>query len=370
MTPELPAGPLRVAVDGRSLGDGSQTRGAGVYLHEVLAGLARAADVRPVVVATSGGAVPDGVDHQPLRPVPVPARLRGMAWDLALPKAMQATRADVWFSPGQHPPRRSTAPVVQTLLDVIPLEHPHPSMRRDRWRWRLFAPRFRGATRVVAISRHSADAGIRHLGLDPARVEVVHLAAGEAFRPAEDPLARPEQPYLLFVGAWGPHKGLAEACAVVSTLADAGHPHRLHVVGPGDDWMRAHVAEVVAGSARPERIDQVGYAEDLVAQYQGADALVVTSRCEGFCLPAVEAMACGTPVVAFANSALPEVIDGGGTLVADGDVASMVAELRHLLGSALARAEASERAITRAASFDWGRTVESHVDILREAAGR
>ena len=361
---------LRVAVDGRSLGDGSQTRGAGVYLKRVLAGLAGATGVTPVVIADSASPVPAGVHHQPLRTVSSPTRLQGLARDMAVPRAMAAAEADVWFSPGQHPPRRSTAPLVQTLMDVIPLEHPHPSMRRDRWRWRLFAPRFRRADRVVAISRHSAEAGVRHLGLDPSRVVVVHLAADETFRPATVPVQRPEPPYLLFVGAWGPHKGFAEACAVVSALAEAGLPHRLRLVGPGDHRMRAHIAEVVAASSRPERIAQVGYAEDLVAEYQGADALLVTSRSEGFCLPAVEAMACGTPVVAFANSALPEVIDGGGALVADGDVTAMVAAVRALATSPGARAEASERAVARAAAFDWARTVASHLDILRDAAGR
>lgn len=361
--------PLRVAVDGRSFTDGSAVRGAGAYLRHVLAGLAAAPDTTSVVVAEGTVVVPPGVDVHALAVARSPGRLRGVARDLALSRAVATAGADVWFSPGQHPPRRSTAPVVQTLLDVIPLELPHPSLRRDRWRWRLFAPRFRRATSVIAISRHTAEAGVRHLGLRRDRMEVVPLAADESFRPSAEGQRRSDRcPNLLFVGAWSPHKGFAEACAVVAALAENGLPHRLRLVGPGDPRMRQRIAEVVARSARPDRVDQVGYVDDLPAEYQQADALIVTSRAEGFCLPAVEAMACATPVVAFDNTALPEVVDVGGTLVADGDVAAMVAALRPLLTSPRAREEAAERAVVQAKRFSWDRTVAAHVAILRAAA--
>ncbi len=359
-----------MAVDGRGFTDGSASRGAGTYLRQLLAGLASAPDTTPVVVVERAAMVPDGADVHPLSIPRLPRRLQGAARDLALPGAVGSVSADVWFSPGQHPPRQSPMPVVQSLLDVIPLEFRHPLLRRDEWRWRFFAPRFRRADRVIAISRHTADAGARHLGLDPSRIRVVHLAAADDFHPPTTPPDPPPQPYLLYVGAWGPHKGFAEACALVAELADRGFGHRLRLVGPGDDMMRRQVADVVSRSPRPDLIDQVGFAADLLREYHGADALVVTSRVEGFCLPAVEAMACGTPVVAFDNSALPEVIADGGTLVADGDVAAMACAVSGLLGSVGAREEASGRALARAKAFDWSRTVEAHVDVLHEAASR
>jgi len=108
--------------------------------------------------------------------------------------------------------------------------------------------------------------------------------------------------------------------------------------------------------------------DDLAGLYRRATALVVTSRAEGFGLPAVEAMACGTPVVAFANTALTEVVGGGGVLVDDGDVDAFVAALRPVLDSERERAELSERALAHARSFSWERAVAAHADLYRAAA--
>jgi glycosyltransferase involved in cell wall biosynthesis len=236
-----------------------------------------------------------------------------------------------------------------------------------RRRWRRHGPRLRRADAVIAVSRHVADRTIQRFGLDPARVHVVHHGVDPGFRPAPGrELSDP--PYLLFVAAWGPHKGHAEAVEVVARLADAGYPHRLKIVGYEDAWMAARVRDVVGRGRHPERVDVVGWADELPALYQRATALVLTSRAEGFGLPAVEAMACGTPVVAFANTSLPEVVGDGGALVADGDVDAFVRDVRVLLDDERAWQEASARALARAARFDWGQSVAAHAEILRAVA--
>jgi len=348
---------LRVAVDRRSLADGSRYRGIGTYLSALLDGLSIRSDVEVVNLA----AAPDRSN----------GRLgQAAAWwrhELALPGEIARSGADIFHSPGQHPPRRSTLPWVQTLFDVIPLVRNDPSMRTYRARWRRLAPRYRQAAAVVAISRSAADDGIATLGLDPSRVHVVPCGVASSFRPA-DPRPVPNVPYVLHVGAWGPHKGLAEATAVVAGLADAGYPHRLVVAGAHDAWSRQQVEGVVARSARPDRVEIVGWVDDLVPLYQGAAALLSTSRAEGFGLPALEAMACGTPVVAFDNTAQPEVIGPGGVLVADGDVDAMVRALRPLLDDERVWEEHAEQALRRAGAFGWDRAIDAHVEIYRRVA--
>ncbi|HZQ87778.1 MAG TPA: glycosyltransferase family 1 protein [Acidimicrobiales bacterium] len=345
---------LRVALDTRSLVDGSQHRGIGTYVAAIAAGLEAREDVDLVRV----GGAPE------LRAGRWGEALGWWRHELRLPGAIATARPDVFHGAGQHPPRRVAVPWVQTLFDVIPLVRDDPAMRPYRARWRRLAPRYRRASAVIAISRAAAADGIARLGLEPSRVHVVPCGVAPSFRP---PMVRPtcDVPYLLCVGAWGPHKGFAEAAAVAAALADAGYPHRLVIAGAADPWSVAQVQAVVAGAARPDRVDVVGFVDDIVPLYQGASALISTSRAEGFGLPAVEAMACATPVVAFDNTAQPEVVGDGGILVPDGDVAAMVTALRPLLDDERVWAEQSERALARAAAFDWGRAVDAHAEIYR-----
>lgn len=388
---------LTVAVDAGGLADASELRGIGTYLRHVLAGLAGHPDVSVVALAGPRVALPAGVRRLPVRRV-VPARLpvagpgkggggrrpatlalryASTRWaplehDLLLPRDLaRAARcgADVALIPGLPPPRRSPLPWVQTVHDVIPLSRPDPLAARETARWRRLGPRIRAAAAVIAVSRYSAGEAVAHLGLDPARVHVVPNGVDPAFRP-EGPAAPADPPYVLYVGSWGAHKGIGEAVAVVDRLAAAGLPHRLVIAGPQDARQRERIAAHVAAAARPERVEVVGYVADLPALYRGAAALVVTSRCEGFCLPAAEAMACGTPVVAFDNSALPEVVGDGGVLVPDGDVDAMAGALRAVLEDPSARRDLAAAGIRRAARYRWEACVAAHAEILASVAGR
>jgi alpha-1,3-rhamnosyl/mannosyltransferase len=112
----------------------------------------------------------------------------------------------------------------------------------------------------------------------------------------------------------------------------------------------------------------LGFVDDLADTYRRADIFISTSRYEGFGLPAVEAMASGTPVVAFANSAIPEVVGDGGLLVPDGDVPAMVDAVRSLLDDRSRREDVRSRGLERAKHFSWERCGAVHADVYRSVA--
>jgi alpha-1,3-rhamnosyl/mannosyltransferase len=196
---------------------------------------------------------------------------------------------------------------------------------------------------------------------------VTPLGVDDRFQP---PRSRngADRPTVLYVGEYGPHKGFAEAFAAAGLIAEAGLPHRLGMVGFLAPWYEPIVRDLRAASSHPERIDLLGYVDDIVSAYQHADAVVVTSRYEGFCLPALEAMACGTPVVAFANSAIAETVSGGGILVPDGDVEALVAALADVLSDQVAWKDVSELGIKHARGFTWERCARDHAEVLRAVA--
>ena len=353
-------------LDGYALSDGSHQRGIGTFLKRLIAGLADQPGISLEVLADPEVQLPNGVRRVALRR-PVPGRLRAAAHDVLLPGTLRRADCQVFHSPAQHPPRRSPVPWVQTLHDLTPLSWPHPILARERRWWTRVGPRLKGAAAVATVSQFSADEAVRHLGLDPRRLHVIPLGVDpKVFFPGGSPAEDP--PYLLHVAAWGPHKGFAEAMAVIDRLAEAGLPHRLVLAGPQDAWMQAQVQAEVRRATRPDRVDVAGYVPDLAAAYRGATALVMTSRCEGFGLPALEAMACGTPVVAFANSALPEVVGEAGLLIGDGDVEAMARALRELGASRSMREELSAAALARSAGFRWGKTVTAYRDLLESVA--
>lgn len=367
---------VSVAVDGRPLADASSFRGLGTYLRLLLGGLGRlSGGTGPVTVSVlvpPGVRVPAGVRAVPSRRW-APDRFSTLEHHLRLPGELRRIGADVVHSPALDPPGRLSRPWVQTVADVLPLALPHPDLGVEARRWERWAARVRRADAVVTFSRHGAGQAAACLGVAPERIHVVPLAADPRYRPgpAGDEPGRDRRPYFLYVGEYGPHKGFADAARLMAEPALAGLPHRLLMAGRIDAARRARVEAEISSAGRParRRVEPLGWVPDLLPLYRGATALVVTSHHEGFGLPAVEAMACGTPVVAFDNSATAEVVAGGGRLVPDGDTAAMAEALAAWAGDDRARAAASRGALRAAGRFDWAETVRRHVEVYRAVAG-
>jgi glycosyltransferase involved in cell wall biosynthesis len=359
-----------VLVDARELSGESSASGVGTVIRGLLAGLAGRAEVDVRALATAELVLPNGVTRVPVRRMATRGGRRAVVeHEVLLPFDLRRDRAEVFHNPLFHPPWRVDRPWVQTLYDVIPLVFDDHNLAVLRRRWRRFAPRYRKADVVAAISRHAADEGMRLLDLDPKRLEVVPLAVDDRYRPG--PADRvDEPPYLLLVSEYSRRKGFADAFAVIAALADAGLPHRLRVAGRIPPQVAAELDALVQSADRPDRIDLLGFVPDLVPLYQGADVVLVPSRYEGFGLPALEGMASGVPVVAYDNSSLPEVVGDGGLLAADGDVGALLAAVRRVLGDEHLAGELRERAVARASTFTWSAVAEAYAALYERAAGR
>lgn len=349
-----------LSIDAIALGDDSAYRGIGTYVRQLLAGLAQRADMRVTALCRPGTELPPGV-----RPLPIhrlaPGRFRRLEHELVLPLDLVRRRADVFHSPALDPPWGVRTPWVQTLHDVIPLVFDDPDLEPERRRWRRQAARYRRADMVIAVSRYTADVGASVLGLERRRLEVIPHGVGGEFEP---PTEGSERRDLLMVGEYSRRKGFAEAFAVTAALAELGYSQRLRVAGRIAPWVRPAVQQIKGASAMPDRIKLLGFVDDLVAEYRRAQVLIMSSRYEGFGLPVLEAMACGTPVVSFANSSLTEVVGDAGILVADGDVSEMTRAVRSLLDDPMRWREYSARGLDRAAHFGWSRSIAAHAELF------
>jgi len=229
-------------------------------------------------------------------------RLRWQQW--LLPRRARAAGVDLLHVPGFDAPRWRPCPVVLTVHDLIGLLFPEqlPPISRLYWAWWL--PRsLCWADHLIADSSHTARDLERRLGIPPERITVIPLGVDERFHPEIPPEAREAArrkyglafPVILYVGTLGPRKGLDTLVAAFGRIAGR-IPHHLVLAGKPGWWVDRLLREIRA-LGLTERVHLLGYVpeEDLPALYRLADVFAYPSRYEGFGLPPLEAMACGTP---------------------------------------------------------------------------
>jgi glycosyltransferase involved in cell wall biosynthesis len=384
---------VRVAINAWFLGQ--ETTGSGQYLAGLLSELSALAPDDEFILITSRGSQFAG-DESRIANCElcfVNCASCGRSENLAkvwfeqvgFPRACRRLSVDLAHVPYWGSPLFTAVPTVVTIHDLIP----------------LLLPAYRGSllvrlyTRLVACSARRADAVftdsvasqrdiVRHLRIPVERVHPVLLAANERFHPVEDQAtlaavheryALPER-YFLYLGGFDWRKNvptILRAFAELSGRQAMGGPVCLVVAGrlPAQDTAFFPDPRRIARELGVERqVVFTGWVpdEDKPALYSAALAFVFPSWYEGFGLPPLEAMACGTPVIASDRASLPEVVGDGGLLVAPDDIAGQVKAMAHLAFYDALRAGLREKALSQAARFSWTQTARETLRVYRALA--
>ncbi len=319
----------------------SRPVGAGHYTMQLARALAARSDVDLVLFsrrtdeARWRAAVPLGE----LEPRAPDARLLRLAWEqVRLPGLLAGGAVDVHHGPHYTMPERTPVPAVVTIHDLSFFE------QADWHEWSkvlLFRRAIRVAARraaaVVCPSRVTAEQLVRWCPVEAEVFVAPHGVDTRRFRPDEpepgsdaghlavvDHRLAAGRPYLLFVGTLEPRKDLPTLVGAFARVA-GDHPEALLVLAGGAGWGAAAVDRAVEASGVSSRIVRTGYVADEVvpALLRSAAAAVYPALYEGFGLPALEALACGAPLVTTAGTAMEEVAGEAAVLVEPGDVAAL-----------------------------------------------
>ena len=331
-----------------------------------LAGQLATRDDVEVVAFAQGGAITGRIAR---------GLVRELAWlPLELPRRVARAGLDVLHCPSPLVPGAPLAtPLVITVNDVLPWVHPEWMGRANVLQHRLVLERvLPRAAIVLTPSQFTRGELLARFALDPDRVAVAPLGVDAAFTPGDDHdddgVTGVDGPYLVAVGTLQPRKDLATALRAFERCADAGLEHALVVAG-ARGWRDEATLASLRSSRHAARIHMLGAVDDatVVRALRGADALLFCSRYEGFGLPPLEAMACGTPVIAARAGAVPEVVGDAALLVAPADVDELAAALLAFAGDPAQQEALRERGLRRAAHFAWERCADRTVAAYRQA---
>lgn len=368
-------------MDGRPLQGPSAVRGIGSYARGLIAGFAELDTPPDVSLLLSAHREPPSklgaaVGSAPRRIRVVHPTLQPIADTLLVAWALGDARADLYHAIEFGQPLRTRLPVVVTVHDLIPFVLPreYPWVRRARLLGLRLLPH---ADAVIAVSEATRRDVLRLTRTSPGRVTVVPEGISQVFRAAPPEAVAAlrarlglDRPFLLAVGTFDPRKRVALLADVVTQVQ---RDHDVLLVIAGDQGTFADtVAEALSHAGITDRSRVIGHVatEDLVALYTGAACLVFTSAYEGFGLPPLEAMACGTPAVLFDNSSLPEVSGTAAVLIPDGDASLMAEAVRRLLDDPAERDRRRTEGLAWAATFTWSRAAARTVEVYRAALER
>ena len=286
---------------------------------------------------------------------------RRLVWvETVLAARVHRMRNPLLFSPVPEAPLLRRVPTVVTVFDFIPMlfyPRTHPLHQYTR----RYVPRvLRAATRVIAISEATAADAVRFGGIPRPKIDVTPLACDtDHFRP----LGLERKPFFLYLGRYASYKNIEFALRGFNAAAIDGF--EFWMAGPPDPGFDDLLREYRDRRGLAVRFIPYPSYADLPMLLNEATALVFPSRYEGFGLPILEAMACGTPVITSNVSAMPEVAGDAAILLDPGDAAALANALVSIAADPLLASSLGAGGLARARGFSWAATGGHTVDAIR-----
>jgi glycosyltransferase involved in cell wall biosynthesis len=268
------------------------------------------------------------------------------------------------------------ARTVVTIHDVFPCAYPATSTLLETLVYRHWLPRLLlRVDAVITVSQASKADIARFLKVPPAKIRVVHEGVNEAYRPVAPQVVAevasryglPDQ-YLLYLGSTRKHKNLAGLLSAYHRLRGMGSTSPLALVGVTPEECRTLLVEVLGSSALERSIVCLTHVaeDDLPALYSGACLLVRPVLYEGFGLPPLEAMACGTPVVCSNVASLPEVVGNAAITVDPADGGGLAEAMHRVLSDRDLHQDLRRQGLERSACFTWERAARETLAVYEQ----
>lgn len=290
---------------------------------------------------------------------------------LGMPYAVSKANVDVVHFPAHWHTQSSSfflnrnVKKILTIHDLIPLLYPESYSRNLARRWntslKLIINR---ADHLIAVSQKTKEDCIEYLNIPPENITVIPNGYSDAFHPINGEKVKKHiestynlDKYILFIGRVEARKNLTTLIKAFHKLKKSGLSHKLAIIG-GMGWQHQEVLREIKRLDLQSEVVFPGYVpeEDLVKFYNAADLFVYPSLYEGFGLPPLEAMACGTPVVTSNTSSLPEVVGDAGIMVDPLDVDALADSMHRVLTEDALHENLRNMGIARAQEFSWEKT--------------
>lgn len=372
---------MRIGINTFALG--SEKVGAGKYISRLVVGLASLnSDIEYVVFMNRNNAreflfLPENVRKINCGLLTQIRPLRAVWEQSALPLHIRRWKIDVFHSPLHVAPILLSSRSVVTIHDMTLFSLPAQHIRTKRLYFSKLMPFIaRKADKIIADSECSKRDIMRILKIPETKIKVIYLGVDGVFRPIKDPrrlvhIRRKYQivsNFILYAGVLEPRKNLGRLIKAFHKLRQEKKLECQLVIAGKKGWSYSKVFQLVEDLELGRDVIFTGYVsdDDLVLLYNAAELFVYPSLYEGFGLPPLEAMACGTPVIASNVSSLPEVVSDAGLLVNPYDERGIGNAIYEALTNEGLRKEMGEKGLRRARLFLWEKTARETLQVYQE----